>query len=746
MSVANTLLSYGIAINFFGNYRQEASAIESINGRIRTSLNSIVQMFVGGLVGYSFKSFMDNLINTGKQMEMQFAQIKGVLGDVGKTIEMLNWAKIKGLQTSLSDTEVVDAVVSMTRMGLSRDRQSRDKNFQALADFTAMYLKPKGFTFSDAVDMVSKAGFGNWERLGDNFGMRKQTIGTQWKSAVQSKGITEDKTSWDKFTKEDVARGDKLVAYLQKAKQGTDQYRDSLVELLGLMSKGGMMATMDTFTGVMSNLMEIPEGFMKSLVGYAQVHGTVFNALVNNMKDFFGVVTQEAANGETAVGNFFRFASDIGYMFVGDINRMGKSMKTWAERVRNFFLDYQNKLAPVILFLALVKIQVEEIALSFYEGFEPVFGWFIKIIPGIYMGFAKLLGWIGLTDGSAKSTARTLGQIFGIIVGIQAVKMAISPILFLWRQTLILRQALISTAVLMDGLLFKGRILAGLTRMSQGNVQSGMTLISGGIARFGTALSSAGSAIMAFLATPLGLVVVLVLAIVAWVVYLVTHWEEVGQKMQGVSDIALVMLSVFMPIIGIPLILAKYWKDFKKIFMNIWKGIKGYLTGFWIWMRENIIKPIGEFFGAVWDFVKEKSISLFNWVMDKFPLMKILFMAIRDIWKEVSEFISKIWDKFTNNNFIKSISGLFKYSNGAFSSGGEEYANRMTQKYGTEEEKKDLYQKIGVGAIPNQGGGVTNQFTVGSLNVHTNQEGRKFGGDLHDILKKGMNKKSAMGK
>ena len=196
MPNAGNLLDYGIAINFFGNYRQEAGVINRVNNTITQSFLSLQNLLIGGGISYAVGNFMNKIIDTGKQMEMQFAQIKGVLGDVGKTIETLNWAKMKGMTTSLSDTEVTDAVVSMVRMGLAKDREQRDKNFDALADFTAMYLKPKGFSFEDAVDMVSKASFGNWERLGDNFGIRKTTIGTQWQSAQKAKGVTKEEKAY----------------------------------------------------------------------------------------------------------------------------------------------------------------------------------------------------------------------------------------------------------------------------------------------------------------------------------------------------------------------------------------------------------------------------------------------------------------------------------------------------------------------------------------------------------------------
>lgn len=736
MPSAGNLLDYGIAINFFGNYRQEASVIENLNNRIRTSLQSIVGLFVGGSLAYGFKSFMGSIIDVGKQMEMQFAQIKGVLGDVGKTIEMLNWAKVKGLQTSLSDTEVVDAVVSMTRMGLARNTQERNKNFDALADFTAMYLKPKGFSFADAVDMVSKAGFGNWERLGDNFGIRATTIGTQWQSAKQAKGTTTDATSWEQFTKADVERGDKLVAYLSKAKAGTDQYKQSLVELLGLMSKGGMMATMDTFTGVMSNIMEIPEGFMKSLVGYAQVHGTVFNALVTNMKNLFGVLTQATSDGTTAIGNFFQFATDIGSLFVGDINNMGNSLKSWAERIRNFMLDYQNNLAPIILFLALVKIQIQEIAKSFWEGFKPVFMWFIDMIPVVYTFFGKVLEYLGLSDGSGKDLARTLGQVVGVLAGIMVFKVATSPIFYLLGQARLLVMTLNMAYGRVSGLITLLRTSAQGGFLAQLAMQARALYV--GIELF---IATSGVAI----GTVLGIVAVVAILVI-WIGYLIYNWEEVGQKMQGVSDIALTLLAVFMPIVGVPLILAKYWDDFRIIFTNIWTGIKAYINGIYIWFREAIIRPWLNHWTNMWLSIKNVAGGFVDWALQKFPFLSGIFEGIRDIWRDITGFVTKVWEKFTGSNFIQTILDFFKDISKTFSDGGVDFEAKMISKYGNKEEQKGLYEDIGKGAMYQPAPVNNTNYHTPAINVFGVQDPNRLANKLPDAFRQGVNKKSAQGK
>jgi len=684
MASSGNLLDYGIAVNFFGNYRQEGNTIQAINQRINSSLTSLSNLFIGGSVAYGFQSFMGKIISTGKQMEMQFAQIKGVLGDVGRTMETLQWAKMKGMTTSLSDTEVTDAVVSMVRMGLARDQKERNKNFDALADFTAMYLKPKGFSFSDAVDMVSKASFGNWERLGDNFGIRKKTIGTQWQSAQKAKGVTSEETSLTKYTEADITRGNQLLKVVKDGKQGTDEYKQSLVELLGLMSKGGMAETLNTFTGVMSNLMEIPEGFFKSLVGYAQVSGSLWNAVVTQMQNFFGVLTQKSEDGQTALGNFFRFAEDVGRLFTDNIKSSGEAVTSWAREIRNYLLDYENNIAPIILFLYLVKLQVMDFLSAFWGGFKPVFMGFVKLGIGVYKVLGDIAMAMGLGGTKAQALGYTLGAILGILLGIKAFKLITSPL-----QPLISGARTASLEVL--------RLNRNLYQMSMDSTGAlrpaigAFDMFKDNISRMVTPLMSASGASWSFtaslLANPITWIVIAVIALVAWLGYLIYNWDEVQKSMQGVSDIALVLLSIFMPIVGIPLLLAKYWDEFSEIFYNIWRGIRGYLLGSWLWINRTVIIPLKNAFVSIWTSVKTAVSGFINMVFDKFPPIRRIFEGIATIWNGIKDTISWIWDKIVNSDFVSGILDIVTSVSDAFGDGGEKFLAEQNAK---NKEKADI--------------------------------------------------------
>ena len=75
MPRTGTLLDYGIAINFFGNYRQEASAIDGITGRLNNSLLSLQNLVIGGGLTYALSKLSNSLLQTAMSMEQNFANL-----------------------------------------------------------------------------------------------------------------------------------------------------------------------------------------------------------------------------------------------------------------------------------------------------------------------------------------------------------------------------------------------------------------------------------------------------------------------------------------------------------------------------------------------------------------------------------------------------------------------------------------------------------------------------------------------
>lgn len=693
MPTGGTLLDYGIAINFFGNYRQEASAIGGVTNKLNSSLMSLQNLLIGGGLTYGLYRFGNAMLQTALSMEQNFASLKSSLGSSAKAIGTLEWARKKGAETPFEIGEVNQAVALMNRLGFAKNEKMREEVFNSVGDFAGQM----GYGFSDIMSRVARASFGNWEALGDSFGIRKQTIGGMVREQIQR--------TPEKFSSE-IDEINKAIQMVEKGKQGTEEYRMAIVKLIGVLGRGGMVNRLQTIGGAWSNVNDLVQNFMFKLMGYSQIQGTLANAIKTTITDKILAPFMEAhkvvINGieeeTTAVDQLGRIGKGVGDMLIQvwgmfdtQIGNSTTSIVKWIDKLDAWFRDYQNNVAPVILFLALIKIQVEEFLRGFYDGFTTVFGSFLKAGKGVWITLAKIADWMGITEGKAESLGTVLGGVLGLLLGIKAFRLMTAPLrpltngamlAFKWLRKVFLEQR----AVLMaDGVIGKN---TNLFRQFATTLRYLMFPLQG-------AAIASWSFTASLLANPITWIVVAVIALVAWLAYLIYNWEEVGQKMQNVSDIALVLLSVFMPIVGIPLLMAKYWDEFKTIFYNIWRGIRGFMRGTWIFLREKFIKPVKELFVNMWTSVTEGARAFINLVFEKFPFIKTIFEGIRDVWKQIKDFIMNIWNKITDSNFVQGLLKIGEKISGLFGDAGEDFEKKMVDKYGTAKEKEQMYSTIG---------------------------------------------------
>jgi len=689
MPTGRTLLDYGIAINFFGNYRQEASKIGGITDRLNNSLLSLQNLVLGGSLTYGLYKFSDAILNTALMMEQNFAALKASLGSAAKAIETLDWARVKGAETPFEIDEVNRAVTMMTTMGFNKNDAMREEVFNAIGDFAGL----RGAGFADIMGRVAKATFGNWESLGDTYGIRQSTIG----------GMVRDQLARtpEKFAGE-IEDINRAIQIIESGQKGTEEYRMSIVKLIGVLGRGGMVNRLNTIGGAWSNVNDLIQNFMFNLVGYSQIEGTFANAIKNTIKkgilepfmETHEVVINGIKEQITTVDQLGRIGQSVGQLLTGmwDLvdNQVGKatnSLVGWIDKIDQFFADYEQNVAPIVLFIALVKMQIEDFLSGFYDGFTSTFGLFLKMSIGVIKGLASIAEWLGIGKTKAEALGKVLGGILGTLIGIKVFRMATMPL-----QPLI-NGASVALSYLKKVFLEQRAVLLadGVISSSTGMWKQFTTVLQYLSYGMRGAAASAWSFTVALLTNPITWIVIAVIALVGWLYYLITHWEEIGEKMQNVSDIALAMLAYFMPIVGIPLIMAKYWGEFQIIFYNIWRGISGYLKGLSLWLKYEVVNPIKKWFSEMWDTVKEKALNFINMVTERFPFLVTIFEKIRDIWSSISDFFSNIWEKIANSTFIQNILDKAIGLTDAFQDGGQAYEEAMLDKYG--EDKNDFYNK-----------------------------------------------------
>lgn len=656
------LMDYGIAINFFGNYRTEGTAIQQTAEKINSTLLSLQHIVLGGSIAYAFKSMGSALLHTATELEQVYAKLMTVFADRERVREHFVHAREFVAQNPYMNLEQVhEGTAQLAIQGLAKTADQANKNLKYLGDFAA----GKGLQFHEGIQAVTNAINGNWQMLSFR-GIRQDNLRTVAGNAHGT--FTDD----DGKIKEKSAVMLQLASTLEKAKKGTNEYAEALIKFVGVMEAGGMTNASKTITGALGAMHNMFTIFKLEIVGATQELGTFANMVGTTMSKVAGVFQSKIHQIEGIGRGLGHFFSDIFSMFTGDIEKGTSVIAGYIDKLDKFFEHYEQNVAPIILFLFLVKLQVESFLKGFYDGFSSVFGWFVKAGIGVYTTLGKIVMWLGLGKDPADALGKSLGVIMGLLFGIKAFKFIVSPLVSLIGDA----QLLIGKLTLVRDLIAGGKEFT----IAEGVITNWFRFVSW-VSKLRTGLMLATESAWAFiaplLANPITWVVIAVIALVAWLGYLITHWEEVGKSMQGVSDWLLLITAYFLPIVGIPLIMAKYWDDFKEIFFNIWRGIRGYIMGSWLYIRREFINPVKKAMTELWTGIKQKAQEFVDMIMTKFPWLRTLFDGIKSVWDAIKSGIAWVIDKLENSTIIKTALGWAKNISGMFGDAGDDFYQKQ---------------------------------------------------------------------
>jgi len=120
-------------------------------------------------------------------------------------------------------------------------------------------------------------------------------------------------------------------------------------------------------------------------------------------------------------------------------------------------------------------------------------------------------------------------------------------------------------------------------------------------------------AAMSFWTAATGGIIILVAALAAGIIWIVTHWHQV------------------------------------------WHTIKHTAKAAWKWVDENVIQPLVEAFKKAWGAIKGAFKAVWDWLKNNWPLLLAIItgpiglavLAIKDHWKTIKGFFSKAIDWFT---------------------------------------------------------------------------------------------------
>lgn len=727
----DNLLEFGVAINFFGNYRSESARISDWADGFASRMTDIAALVTTGGVGAALTMFTKGVASAGMEMESHFAGLKSILGQQERVLEALDWAQRKGLETPFTTGQVLQSLTTLVTNGFAATDAMREKAFDAFSDIASAFPN-RISSISEAAEMVSKAAMGNFEHMADNIGIRANTIRNISQQILSSKL---DKTQMSAT----MTYLEKYLKVVEKGTKGTLEYKEALVEVLGTVFKGSNAEKFNTVSGALSNFSDIMERFFQKVAGFSQIEGDFFNAIKNTlqktvyarMSEFYSVTRNGVTENTNALKALDRIATRIGNTLTalwGSVDSAAGGITDrligYIKQVDDFFSDYQNKVAPFILFLYLVKLQVQDFFKGLADGFKATFGFYWKFagfIVDVYTKFFNLFG--DENKSRVYAIGAAIGHLVGAMAGLKIVGVLLTPVKTLF-------------GLLQSGFSFAKNAFAwfGTATAEGGIIARGLTMLRTG---FSALIPLIRGVSVALTANPIGVIIMAVAA----ALYLVwNYWEEIKGAIDRIPGSVTALIAVFAPAIGIPLIILKNWEVFRDGFVNIWEGIKGFAAGTWTYMKLGFQMSVDWIIGK-WNKVKNWFSGFKDWLKTNFYPAFLIFEFIGkkiDEWivqplTKAWEYLVGIWDKIGDN-----LIWLWEKTTGVFRDAGESFeesANKAQERYNqskngdtgaiptTPLNSQDLFKTISVpaGAVP-AGGSTTNDHSIGyniqSLNLN----------------------------
>ena len=284
----------------------------------------------------------------------------------------------------------------------------------------------------------------------------------------------------------------------------------------------------------------------------------------------------------------------------------------------------------------------------------------IKIVNGIINDLKPLGQW--LFDSFLKPLAEwTGGKIADILNGIHEALSKISN----WITDH--NEAVQNMAIVVASFMAAWAVV-NLAQVITGIVSALVTFIAtGGLA---TAVTTALGAAVAFLTSPVTLVILAIGALIAVVALLVTHWGEVQAAAAAcwaaIQSVWNTVATWFMNSVVTPVknFFTSMWTTIKSAAQTAWSGISGIWSVVSKWFNTNIILPVGKFFsdlwngisgaaGTAWDMIAKVWITVSGWFHDK------VIAPIESAFKNSINFLIGLVEGFVNA-FIGGINGIIK--------------------------------------------------------------------------------------
>jgi len=188
-----------------------------------------------------------------------------------------------------------------------------------------------------------------------------------------------------------------------------------------------------------------------------------------------------------------------------------------------------------------------------------------------------------------------------------------------------------------------------------------------------TVATTALGAAFNFLMSPITLVVLAIAAVIAIVVLLIKHWDEVKAAAiacwEWIKQTWEVVASWFNENIIQPVaqFFKELWDGIKEAASNAWDGIVEAWNAATSWFNTNIIQPLVNFFTNLWDGIKQLANDAWNGIVEIWQVVSGWFdtniiqpiaKSFTDLWEGIKE----VWNKaagWFDTHVIQPLVGVF---------------------------------------------------------------------------------------
>ena len=292
-------------------------------------------------------------------------------------------------------------------------------------------------------------------------------------------------------------------------------------------------------------------------------------------------LADDNANMEVLISNFI---DSVGTFASNLVPRIQEVLSTILQLV----IDHLPEIAAQIFewmgglvddIIAALPPGLQEIASGIKDGLVKAFQTLVDIASTVIEKFTDMTNWLNEHKTAASVLAGVIGTLTAAIVAYNV------------------QQAIMNAG--------------GIKAIASMAAQKVATMALTGVTTIATAATTAFGAAMAFLTSPVTLVVAAIAALVAGIVILVKNWDVV-----------------------------------KEAGAKCWEGIKNAWNAAAEWFNTTIIEPIKEFFSGMWDGIKNAGSTAWNSIKEVWNVVSGWFNDT--VIQPVKDFFSGMWDGIKN--------------------------------------------------------------------------------------------------